>query len=464
MKVKKNFKMVRMILLIMLVFGVLLIPFKNCIGQENKSDKDYVSPVELHPKVEEVAGLGIQLTQKRDQYLSERGWVIYQSSVNPGGAYIGWGVGDIKLQPDDARYGQARIAAFYRAFAHAKGEFVKFRMQESTTEMAREFFLKELPEIENEINQKRYLQERISILAEKALDLGEECLNRLLRNLNIDSDKYRVVEKGKRQDILRDAIGLAITRRAVSSLSGVRVLENFEDLNSVGVLIIYNEKSEEIARQIAQGEAISRRPADMVAKTILEKLEENFKSDEDYIAIYGVRIMEDETGEKVLIAFGQWAPAITKSTSTQLREARVQAARIQANNNATAELTNFINSTMVFEEIGQIREIEELSRLTIDKRVEEVASYEIGEYVEDIINQYGRVKLAGVTTLKEWAVNDPKTGHIIVGCVVMWSPATRDAALGVITSPEEIPEGEIKYDEGVRESPPLDHLDPTLRP
>lgn len=181
--------------------------------------------------------------------------------------------------------------------------------------------------------------------------------------------------------------------------------------------------------------------------------------------MHGVRIMEDETGEKVLVAFGQWAPEITKTTSSQIREARVQAARRQARSNAIAALTNFINSTLVLEEVSQFREIEDISRITTGKRVEEVESYEIGERVEEIVNQYGKVELEGITTVKEWAANDPKTGHIIVGHVAMWSPATRDAALGIITTPgEEILEGEIEYDDGVRESPALDQLDPTLQP
>lgn len=464
MKTRKEFKLIRLILLLMLIFSFLFSIFTNCLGQGEESEKAFVSPTNLFPKVEEIAGIGAKFDQKRDQYLRERGWVLGQSSVNFGGAYIGWGVGSIKLKPDDTKYGQARIAAFYRAYADAKGEFVKFRQQEFITEMAREFYLNDLPDIEIEIGKRAYLQERISILAEKALDLGEGYLNRLLRDLNIDPDQYRIAEKGKKESILYDAISLRNTRKAVSSLSGVRILMNFDDLDSVGVLIAYNEKSEEIARQIARGDMISRRPSELVTSSIIKQLEKSFMNDEDYIKIQGVRIMEDESGEKVLVSFGQWAPEITNVTSSQLRQARFQAAATFANSNAMAELTNFINSTMVFEETTEMREIDDINRLTLGKRVEEISSYNIGHRVEDIINQYGRVKLEGVTIIKEWSANDPKTGHIIVGCVLMWSPSTRDAALGIITSPVIVPEGKIKYDEEVRESPPLDHLDPTLQP
>lgn len=464
MRMWKGNKLLGFALWLMFILSLLIIPITCYAGQDDEGNEAFVSPVNLYPKVEELAGIGAKIEQNRDQYLKKRGWELGQSTHNPGGAYIGWGVGEIKLEPDDVRYGQARIAAFYRAFADAKGDFARFRQQEITTTLAREFFYDDLPEIGREMDNRAYLQERISILAEKAFDLGEEYLNRLLRELNIDPEKYRVAEKRERKNIVHDAIGQVVTTRAVSSLAGVRSLANFEDLKSVGVLIIYNEQSEQIARQIARGEVVSRRPSDVVTRTILEQLEAHFTSEEDYIAVHGVRIMEDETGEKVLVAFGQWAPEITKTTSSQIREARVKAARIQAQSNAIAALTNFINSTLVLEEVSQFREFQDVIRITTSSRVEQVESYKIGERVESIVNQYGKVKLEGITAIKEWAANDPKTGHIYVGHVAMWSPSTRDAALGIITVQEEIPEGEIEYDEGVRESPALDHLDPTLQP
>jgi hypothetical protein len=464
MKVWEGNKLVGVGLYFMFILILLVIPLKGYAVQDENDNKEINSPVNLYPRVEELAGIGAQIEQNRDQYLRERGWELGQSNANPGGAYIGWGVGSIKLEPDDVRYGQARIAAFYRAIASAKGDFTRFRQQEIVTETTREFFFDDFPELERETDETSYLKDRISIIAEKAIDLGEAHLDRLLVEVNVDSEKYGEADRNEKERILNDAISQMVTNRAMSSLSGVRALANFEDLKSVGVLIIYNEQSEQIARQIARGDVVSRRPSDIVTRTILDQIDTQFKSEEDYIPVHGVRLMEDETGEKVVVAFGQWSPAITKNTSSTIREARVEAARRQARNNAIAALTNFINSTLVLEDFSQFRESEDVMRITTSKRVEEVESYEIGERVEEIVNQYGTAKLEGITTVKEWAANDPKTGHIIIGHVAMWSPATRDAALGIVTTQEEeMPEGEIKYDEEVRESPPLDHLDPTLR-
>jgi hypothetical protein len=466
MKVWKGCKLVGISIWFIFVLILLMAPLTGYALQDDNGDEEFISPVNLYPRVEELAGVGAQIEQNRDQYLRERGWELGQSTANPGGAYIGWGVGEIKLEPDDVRYGQARIAAFYRAYADAKGNFTRFRELDITTEMGRNYFFSPFPEIEQETSEITALQERISIFAEKAVDLGEGHLDRLLVEVGVDLEKYDKADKSERKKIFIDSVGQEVTGSALSSLSGVRVLANFEDLNSVGVLIIYNEQSEQLARQIARGDVIARRPSDFVTRTILEQLEAQFKNEEDYIPAHGLRIMEDETGEKVLVAFGQWSPAITKATGSTIREASVGAARRLARSNAMAELANFIDSTLVLEDFGKFEESHELIRDIADNRGrgKEMESYEIGERVEEIVNQYGSAVLSGITTVKEWAVNDPKTGHIIIGHVAMWSPATRDAALGVVTPPEEeIPEGEIKYDEGVRESPALDHLDPTLR-
>ncbi len=464
MRIQKNCKLVRISIWLMFVLILLFIPLTSYAVQDDEGNEEFYRFSNMFPKVEELAGIGAKLEQNRDQYLKKRGWEIGQSTHNPGGAYIGWGVGGIKLEPDDAKYAQARIFAFYRAFTEAKGSFIQQQQQNILTEQVREFFYDDFPEIEKELEKKEYWKGRFDTFVEKAIDLGEAKLDALLKEFDVDPDNYARVNKIEKKKILHDAISMKNVTKAVGSLAGVRVLANFENLNSVGVLIIHNERSEAIARQIAHGDVVSRNTSDVVKKTILEQLGDSFTSIEEYIPVYGVRIMEDEAGEKVLVSFGQWAPAITKSTNSTISEARVKAARNIAQSNAIADLTNFINSTLVLESHEKIQESEDVNRIRMAGRLEEIESSQIGEYSDNIIKQYGSVQLQGITTILKWSANDPNTGHVIVGHVAMWSPATRDAALGIITTQEEIPEGEIEYDDGVRESPALDHLDPTLQP
>ena len=463
MKMWKGSKLFKLGLWLM-VLSFLIIPVTCYAGQDNEGNEEFFRFSNMFSKVEELAGTGAKLEQKRDQYLNERGWEIGQSSYNPGGAYIGWGVGGIKLEPDDVKYAQARIFAFYRALTEAKGSFIKYQQRNILTELVKEFFLDSFPVIEKKLEEKEYWKERIDTIAEKAIDLGEAKLDTLLKEFDVDPDNYARLNKIEKKKILHDAISQTTVTRALGSLAGVRVLANFEDLNSVGVLIIHNERSEAIARQIAHGDVVSRNTSDVVKKTILEQLGDSFTRIENYIPVYGVRIMEDETGEKVLVSFGQWAPAITKSTNSTISEARVKSARNIAQSNAIADLTNFINSTLVLESHEKLQESEDVNRIRMAGRLEEIESYQIGEYSENIIKQYGSVQLQGITTIKKWSANDPNTGHPIIGHIVMWSPSTRDSALGKIIPEEEATGEKIEYSNEVRESPALDHLDPTLQP
>jgi len=457
-------KLFRLTLCFAVFLSLMIIPIISYAGESNDDNKELYLSSNLYPDVEKLSGTGIKLEEKRDKYLNERGWEIGQSSYNPGGAYIGWGVGGIKLEPDDAKYAQARIFAFYRAFTEAKGSFIQQQQQNILTEQVREFFYDDFPEIEKELEDKEYWKGRFDTFVEKAIDLGEAKLDALLKEFDVDPDNYARLNKIEKKKILHDAISMKDVIKAVGSLAGVRVLANFEDLNSVGVLIIHNERSEAIARQIAHGDVVSRNTSDVVKKTILEQLGDSFTRIEDYIPVYGVRIMEDETGEKVLVSFGQWAPAITKSTNSTISEARVKAARNIAQSNAIADLTNFINSTLVLESHEKLQESEDVNRIRMAGRLEEIESYQIGEYSENIIKQYGSVQLQGITTIKKWSANDPNTGHPIIGHIVMWSPSTRDSALGKIIPEEEVTGEKIEYSNEVRESPALDHLDPTLQP
>ncbi len=413
--------------------------------------------------MEELAGAGAKLDENMRRYLSDRNWDLGFSMRNPGNAYIGWGVARIRTEPDDVRYGQARIMAFQRALADAKGEFVRWRQLENTTTMRRRYIHDDaFPAARRDIDQKAQFQERLSIFAEKALDLSEAHLNRLLQEAGVDPGEYREMDRGERKTVLHDAIALRSTTQAVASLRGLRVLTTFQDLNSVGVLVIHNDQSELLGRQIFLGDAVSRRSSDVVAATIREQLASSCPDDTDYIHMHGVRIMEDETGEKVVVSFGQWSPPITRGMSRRMQETHFESAGRMAMSRAEAELTDFVNSTLELESASDIAEIEEITRLTTQGRVEELESYEIGARIDDIVQQYGRARLEGVTTIKQWAVNDPKTGHVIVGHVAMWSPSARDAALGRI-SEEEVEPGKVEYDDKVIEAPALDHLDPTLR-
>jgi len=400
-----------------------------------------------------------RLIEQRDQYLESRGWELGSSSSNPNNAYIGWGASEIKSNTGDKRFGQSRIMAFEDALMEARGEFVLSRESQIVTETVSEFLLDELPEPEQPTeNWDEYIRDRASVALEKAMDLGEAQLNQLLERFDIDPDEYHSAERVEREQIFHDAIYSRTRTEALESVPGLIIEHTFEDNNRVGVLVKFSQETEEIARQIAQDDALSLSPSYQPRISLSDF---NELDPEDLMLYHGVRIMENDEGENVFISFGQWSPAITETTSETLADARLESARQQARSRAEAALTNFVDSMVEVTNISEIMEEEEIFQQTTEGRVEETEAHDLGEFSESIVQQYGRVALEGITTVDTWGTNHPQTGHIVVGHILKWSPETRDAARGDISLEEEVEdeeedEGEEEEeDEGEILEPPL---------
>lgn len=451
-----------LLLFLMGILCVLTVPIFAQADGNNVDEKAYVNPGNMFPDVKDIDG-DPELTKQRDQYLAERGWELSVNSANPGNAYIGWASAPIKVEPDDVRYGEARIAAFHTAFASAKGELALVNMR-VYFENTLEFMLDELPEDRPIRDELAYLRDRIDIAAEKGIDLGEAHLDKLLRDFEIDPGNYRKASRAEAKQLLKAAFTRNAVMSATRSMRGLRVLTTFENLRSVGVLVIYSHELENIARQCVLGEAVSRRPAEVVTASIQDMIAETLPDDASYIPVHGVRIMEDDAGQNVLVAFGQAAPAITKTTSNRLAQARMRAARMSAQLEAAAALTAFVNGHLEIKQTGNDAELEDIRNIMEDISIREMESYEIGNRMDKFIKENGRADWEGVTTIKTWTANNPRTGHPLVGHVLMWSPSTRDLARGKFLKQDEVKRAErVKYDDEVIVSPSFDHLDPTLR-
>ncbi len=435
--------------------GLLAAPAQEGEKSAPPADKEVTKPQNLFPQAEEVSGS--RLTQKRDEYLKERKWVLYYSRSNPNSAYIGWGEATIQAKPNDLKFGQSRVLAYETALMEAKGEFVRFQQRQVTTETIRKLF-----QDSGDITEEEAAKEvsRLKVIWEKILALTEAQLDAALEKAGVDPAQFRSKPPEMRRKLLQDSINRSIQVHALASVAGIRTLATFEDLNAVGVLIVYSDNQREIARSMFTGQPVAQSDSAKQKEDILKQIEATCpRGAKDLADVFGVRVMTDDNGDRVLVAFGQWSPAVTQADSRFRRDTAIKAGRTQAENLADGALTDFVNSTLALESDSSIWQNAELNRIISPKATEEVESLTIGEVLNTVLKQHGRATLQGVTTLKQWTANHPETGHLLVGHIVMWSPSSRDAAIHGLSNraPSKPGTGQPRaYENKVRTSPDFD--------
>ena len=417
-------------------------------------DEPYGSPGHNFVLAEEIGSSPLE--DQMRAYLAERQWHLGTSTLNPGNAYIGWAEAPIQVDPSDIRFGQARIAAYERAMAIARGEFVQERSVQVTDRINSTFFEDTLPKAaQSEVG----LQERAQVLAEKMLDLGEAQLDQFLREAGLDPGAYRTAGREQRKILMRNAVSRTTATEAISGVAGLRVLHTFENLNGVGVLVVYSSKLEDTARRLHSGRIAVTPPAQPLAATINQQIDALLANGEEALLyVHGIRDMTDVTGHTALVAFGQWSPAITNQTTRMQREHAIRSAREQARNRAYASLAQFVRGMTTHQSRNEFLENAQVEKLVHDGRMDVMESYEIGSLVETVIDQTARADMEGVTTIRQWAANHPETGHLVLGHILLWSPATQQAARGELKDAgDELNQGteatRREFENRVRQSP-----------
>lgn len=414
-------------------------------------EKELSSPEHMFPIAEEMSGSKIE--KQRDSYLKKRGWSL---GFNKKGTYFGWGAADINIPPNDIAFGQKRITVFEKAFADAKGQYVVAKERETTTSIIRKLFHDDRAIPEKELETKK---SRLKLIKDKVVALTEAKLDELLIEHGKDPQEISRLSLTEKHKIASDSISRSIAIKAVQSMAGVRVLATFEDLDQVGILIVCSPEMREVAKAIASGRTVGCPPKRDPKQSIWEQIESKCPGDRDLAFMHGVRVMTDDNGDRALVAFGQWSPKVTRNDSKMKLNMAVKAAREQANLLADGALTDFVNSTLVLENKSTIASSDDINKIISPDQVEDSESSNVGALVDKVIKQNGHARLQGVATVKTWTANHPETGHLLVGHILMWSPATRDAAKGVIPEPEStrsVKKKERTYENKIHESADFD--------
>lgn len=393
---------------------------------DNLIEAQSTNPSNMFPIADQISANGLEL--KRDNYLSKRGMKLGQNiKYNDQGRavkqyYIGWGQASISLSPTDVAFSDARVAAFESALLAAKGEFVKTKRRQIASESMQRFFQDERDfDPEKEAADDEYLNR----MAGKVATLAETKLDQLLVEAGEDPSKFGAAEKKR---LAEDSFQKTISVNALSSVAGVRTLVSFEDQTSVGAIIVYSQKLEEQAKEIAIGKSASKIQRVNGKPTVAQQIEASIGSKQNYIFQHGVRILTDEFGNPALVAFGQSGVRATANDSKFKVDMAVKAAKTASQSFASAQFSEFVNATVALEDKVQLLSSTQINQVYQDGVLTEEQKVNVGKLIDNYVKQNSRTKIKGMTTIKTWTANHPTTGHLIVGEVLMWSPFTRDAA------------------------------------
>ena len=394
------------------LLAVLFIYSVQVVANEDVAD----SPQHNFPVAEQQSSSKIM--NKRDNYLSERGWQLGNNSRDDGSSfYISWGQADIAAGQQDLAFPDARVAAFEQALLDAKGQFVTSRAEQVASESISEIYTDDRPVDPGSLSDDR---SRIEVLTEKLLAAGESKLDDFLRENGIDPADLSKQEKRVQA---KSEFQKTVTRKAIDSVVGFRPLTTFEDGGAVGVVGVYSSKQEALARSI-RNQTVVAQPDRAGPGTVQEILDKSLTKDSDYIFQHGVRLLYDNKGNPWLVGFAQAGVKATKQASRLKLNMLMRGIRQAASDLARAQMAEFLQGTVSYDSSTALLSSAEIAEISQAGKKQVNTSINVGKLIQTKIRQNAKVSMEGLTTLKHWTANHPDTGHLIVGEVVAWSPVT----------------------------------------
>ncbi|MGM0439463.1 MAG: hypothetical protein ACQEP3_03495, partial [Patescibacteria group bacterium] len=262
-----------------------------------------------------------RLEEQRNNYLQEMGWKLGVSKKNPNNAYLGWGQGYIDADKKDKDYGQKRIEAFERAFTEAVSSLAKATESEKTINI-----IDDKPLIQNYLKKWESHYGSSNFLKDGYISEKES-----------STYKFILFEMPDIEEI--DKITITDMKSRLN-LSGVMVETTFETEEKIGVLIRHSEQTKSAAHLIGKRKkGLSEIYNSRIHINQLEQLKK-----EDLVFMHGIRILEIEDGENILLSFGQWSP---KSNETD--EETIKSAKQKAFLRANSAIAQFIENEIIIE-------------------------------------------------------------------------------------------------------------------
>lgn len=343
-----------------------------------------------------------ELDDIMQDYLSGKGKKTGPGTKTNGDEYfLATGTGIIQAPRTSSSYIASRSAAFDKALLEAKAnllEFIAVEISQSTQLAMMEDYSDgepvevPTPKVEADIWGKGQLLLNAKVdamLKNEGVELDSEEAERVIP---------KIIESAEFQKSVRSV--------SQSLLTGVQTYKVFEaspegDKGEVGVIIVHSNKLSEMAASIVTGKVPKQGKRN---KPLIEQFPDNL-----LLTTLGVRQVRDESGNYLLVSFGQ---AGARSTTAQGKKAARSKAKLQAQsylrafageNASRAEEAMFAESAQTLEGNEELYSNEETSKRAFESKSE-------------------ALNMTGISTLKRWQLQHPLTGQTVYGVIQVWSP------------------------------------------
>ncbi len=337
-----------------------------------------------------------------DEFISSKGWVEGLNTKADGSKFfIAKGSGVIQAPKNSQGYIDSRVNAFNKAMLEAKKAMVEYLGVDIATETAKEYAeggaVNPPPPTEGQEvvgKLKKLLFTKINNeLAKEGIDpIKDPAAAKAALGKQLNSEKYRKM----------------ISTTARAQVLGLQACCTFEGTpasgkGEIGVIAIWSPKLQAMAASLVTGAPV---PPVGAKKPIAQQISNDPAT---LISTFGVQQKIDESGDLVLVGFGQ-AGAISESKMSG------KAAQTKARQNAMAVIREFAGEQVAVA-------TDTLNAETTEEFESGVEAYENESAMREKIAAYAaRMNIAGIAPLKNYKFKHPINGKTVYGVVVTWCP------------------------------------------
>ncbi|BBF22849.1 DUF6844 domain-containing protein [Sutterella megalosphaeroides] len=343
----------------------------------------------------------------------------------------------VTAEKTDPKWIERRQLAFMEASLNALAQFAEGQSLTNSVESLREYVQDDRPIPEDPFRAKG----RISEMLDKVMALGDAMLNKYLNDYGVDPAAYAALPQEERKKMLELKLTSRSTMRAAAEMTGLVPLMTFEGSDGRGghvVRVVYVASPERVstAKSILRNQAkIGPNDAKKNPRGVARFYE---LPPEKLFTAYGVRMVYDEEGYPVLLAYGQ--SGVEKTPDKNLQGMLITQARNDARSAAINQLTLLLQSSVAKKAARSSVSTLASEAVKVRNADGSVASKQETEntlykQVEEATSVTGRISnFAGVRVVKTWQWVEPQSHLPVVGAVVMWSPKTASVSEAIATA------------------------------